>query len=227
MDVFLFEEIFVISSKSTLCLLCLEDTSLLLSRNWEVGEHYVKNIENLLDFQQSGGITQRQAVAKFIKYSEYQTGQASRRAIDFSRAFWYRLLEDKVVRPCSTPIIQIRRCRRDILQGVCDKGRASTRKWRWHEHEGNSETANTSREIVGVECVRWMIERRSFLIYLLLKTIVILAPSNTFLYVFFKQTRVATEQKRTTTILISRKQRSCNNWNFNVLLENFAGCENL
>lgn len=97
----------------------------------------MKNIENLLDFQQSGGITQRQAVAKFIKYSQYQTGQASRRAIDFSRVFWYRLLEDKVVRTRSTPIIQIRRCRRDILP-ACTTKDASRENARRHEHlQGN------------------------------------------------------------------------------------------
>lgn len=60
---------------------------------------------------------------------------ASRRAIDFSRAFWYRLLQDKVVWTCSTPITQAHRCRRYILLARMTKGAAVRENDKMVEHE--------------------------------------------------------------------------------------------
>lgn len=75
---------------------------------------------------------------------------ASRRAIDFSRAFWYRLLQDKVVWTCSTPITQAHRCRRCILLPAYDKRRSSARERQnggaWAE--GNGGGNKTERKCV-------------------------------------------------------------------------------
>lgn len=74
---------------------------------------------------------------------------ASRRAIDFSRAFWYRLLQDKVVWTCSTPITQAHRCRRCILLPAYER-RSSARERQnggaWAE--GNGGGNKTERKCV-------------------------------------------------------------------------------
>lgn len=69
---------------------------------------------------------------------------ASRRAIDFSRAFWYRLLQDKVVWTCSTPITQAHRCRRYILLARMTKGAAVHENDKMEEH-GREEMAEETK----------------------------------------------------------------------------------
>lgn len=82
---------------------------------------------------------------------------ASRRAIDFSREFWYRLLQDKVVWTCSTPITQAHRCRRCILLARMTKGAAVRENDKMEEH-GCEEMAEETKAREMCEGIKYFYE---------------------------------------------------------------------